>query len=193
MKANGDPIAEVENFKILRSIWKNTYDKILEIKVMNRRSWNESKKGIIDEEKKKIDQKYDKEYQEQYIANKIQVSEARNTSNISKMKRRNELMQILASDTLVKIKNFARPDNEKYRDLMKNLILQGMVKLLENVCVIRIRKIDEEFVKKLFKVCEENFSKLMRDETGEEYKCSLEIDTIYLDNEAYFILILVVG
>jgi hypothetical protein len=25
--------AELENFKILRSIWKNTYDKILEIKV----------------------------------------------------------------------------------------------------------------------------------------------------------------
>lgn len=25
--------AELENFKILRSIWKNTFDKILEIKV----------------------------------------------------------------------------------------------------------------------------------------------------------------
>ena len=26
-------IATIENFKILRTIWKNTYDKILEIKV----------------------------------------------------------------------------------------------------------------------------------------------------------------
>ena len=190
MKGNGD-IAEVENFKILRSIWKNTYDKILEIKVMNRRSWNESKRVIIEEEKKKIDHKYDKEYQEQYIANKIQVSEARNNSNITKMKKRSELMQILASDTLAKLKNFARPDNEKYRDLMKNLILQGMVKLLENVCLIRIRKIDEEFVKKLFKVCEDNFSKLLKEQTGEEYTCTLELDNIYLDNDAYLKLILV--
>jgi V-type H+-transporting ATPase subunit E len=183
MKAN-DPIAEVENFKILRSIWKNTYDKILEIKVMNRRSWNESKKAIIEEEKKKIDHKYDKEYQEQYITNKIQVSEARNNSNITKMKKRSELMLKLESDTLVKIKNFAKPDNEKYRDLIQKLVLQGMVKLLEPVCLVQIRKCDEDFVKKLLKNCENDFSRLMKDQTGEEYKCTLEIDNTFLTNEA---------
>lgn len=73
--------AELENFKILRSIWKNTYDKILEIKVflyfntkkqvLNKRSLHETKKRILDEDKKRIDQKYEKEYNVEFIANKM--------------------------------------------------------------------------------------------------------------------------
>ncbi len=188
MKAYNDPIAEVENFKILRSIWKNTYDKILEIKVANRRSWNESKKAIIDEEKKKIDLKYDKEYQEQYIAHKIRISETRNESSITKMKKRSELMKSLAAETLAKIKNFAQPENQKYRELIKKLILQGMVKLLEPVCFVQVRKVDQDFVKKLFKDCEDEFSTLMKEQTGQDYKCKLEIDTNFLTNEAYLFI-----
>lgn len=62
---------EMENFKILRSIWKNTYDKILEIKVTNTRSWNVMKQNILDDEKKKIDNKFDKDYNEEFIRNKM--------------------------------------------------------------------------------------------------------------------------
>ena len=61
----------LENSKILRSIWKNTFDKILEIKVSNKRSWIDMKSKILDEEKKKIDEKYNKEYNEQFIQNKM--------------------------------------------------------------------------------------------------------------------------
>ena len=61
----------LENSKILRSIWKNTFDKILEIKVSNKRSWIDMKSKILDEEKKKIDKKYNKEYNEQFIQNKM--------------------------------------------------------------------------------------------------------------------------
>jgi hypothetical protein len=64
---------ELENFKILKSIWKNTYDKILEIKITNRRNLIESKKTILDEEKKKIDSKFDKLYNEEYISNKMYI------------------------------------------------------------------------------------------------------------------------
>jgi V-type H+-transporting ATPase subunit E len=180
---NHNESAELENFKILRSIWKNTYDKILEIKVQNRRSWNESKKTILEEEKKKIDAKYDKEYQEQYISNKIQLSEARNTSNLNKMRKRNELIEVLATETLTKIKNFAKADNKDYRELIKKLILQGMVKLLEPVVIVQVRQGDVEFVKKLTKDLEQEYSKLMKEQTGEEYKCTIEIDSVPLKNE----------
>lgn len=175
--------AELENFKILRSIWKNTYDKILEIKVTNRRSWNESKKTILEEEKKKIDTKYEKDFNEQYISNKIQISETRNSSNLNKMRKRNELIEKLAAETLEKIVKFAKPENEKYRELVKKLILQGLVKLLEPVCIIQVRQKDLEFVKKLIKECEAEYSKLMKEQTGEEYHCTIEIDSEFLKVE----------
>jgi V-type H+-transporting ATPase subunit E len=177
---------ELENFKILRSIWKNTYDKILEIKVMNRRSFNDIKKNILEEEKKRIDNKFDKEYQDQYISNKISISETRNNSNLNKMRKRNELMEILAKETLEDFKNFAKPENGEYQKLIKELILQGMVKMLESVCFIRIRQQDVKFVKLILQECEQNFHKLMKEETGREYTCSLQIDeTEYLTNEWY--------
>ena len=49
---------ELENSKIIRSIWKNTFDKILEIKISNKRALKEMKEKIMLEERKKIDQKY---------------------------------------------------------------------------------------------------------------------------------------
>jgi V-type H+-transporting ATPase subunit E len=167
---------ELENFKILRSIWKNTYDKILEIKVINRRTFNEQKKCILEEEKKKIDAKFDKEYKDQYIANKIQVSETRNNSNLNKMRKRNDLMESLAKESLSDVKKFAKPDNKKYRDIIKQLILQGMVRLLETVCYIRVRKTDLDFVRKLLPQCEDEFEKLMKKETNRDYNCSLIVD-----------------
>lgn len=175
--------SELENFKILRSIWKNTADKMLEIKVTNNRSWLENKKQILDEERIKIDAKFDKEYNDQFIENKIQISDSRNNSNLSKMRRRNELMESIAAETLQKIKAFAKPDNEKYRSLMKKLIVQSMIKLLEPVCYIQVRKIDSDFIKKILNECEEEFTNLMKRETSKEYKCTLELDDHHLENE----------
>ena len=62
---------DFDNFKILRSIWKNTFDKILEIKVQNRRTLNDSKREILKEEKSKINQRLDKDYNEQFVRNKM--------------------------------------------------------------------------------------------------------------------------
>jgi len=180
---------ELENFKILRSIWKNTYDKILEIKVMNRRSFNDHKKNILEEEKKKIDAKFDKEYQDQYISNKILISETRNNSNLSKMRRRNELMDILAKETLEDMKKFANPQNKEYQQLIKQLIVQGMVKLIEPTCYIRVRQQDVSFIKNILPECEQQYKKLMKEQTQRDYNCSLQIDEKeYLTNEWYALI-----
>ncbi len=77
-----------ENSKIVRSIWKNTFDKILEIKIGNKRALTEMREKIMNDEKKKIDLKYKKQYDEQYTENKIEVSTAKNQSNLERMKKK---------------------------------------------------------------------------------------------------------
>ena len=47
-------IGELENSKIIRSIWKNTFDKILEIKISNKRTLKDMKEKIMVEERKKL-------------------------------------------------------------------------------------------------------------------------------------------
>ena len=63
-------IGELENSKIIRSIWKNTFDKILEIKISNKRTLKDMKEKIMVEERKKIEQKYKKEYNDSFTQKK---------------------------------------------------------------------------------------------------------------------------
>jgi V-type H+-transporting ATPase subunit E len=99
------------------------------------------------------------------------------------MRMKNNLMEKLVEETLVKIKDFAKPDNQTYKNLLKNLIIQGMVKLLEPMCYVRVRLIDANFVEALFEQCEREYSELMLKETDVEYKCTLELDkSTYLES-----------
>ena len=174
---------EFENSKIVRSIWKNTFDKILEIKISNKRALTEMREKIMNEEKKKIDLKYKKQYDGQYTENKIEVSTAKNQSNLEKMKKKNDLVNKIMEETLEKIKEFANPNNKEYQNLLKQLIVESMVKLLESTCYLQIRKEDEKYVKSILKECEKNYSEFMKKETSRDYNCKLIIDNEYYDNE----------
>ena len=63
-------IVELENSKIIRSIWKNTFDKILEIKISNKRELKQMKEKIMVEEKRKIEQVYNKKYNDEFTKKK---------------------------------------------------------------------------------------------------------------------------
>ena len=111
------------------------------------------------------------------------VSEAKNTSNIVKIQRRKELFDTLKIDTLVKLKNFANPNNTEYQDLIKDIILQGSVKLLEEVVVLKIRSEDESFIRKFLPNIQSEYSEYMKNETGDVYNVRFEIDGRFLENE----------
>ena len=59
------------------------------------------------------------------------MSDTRNKATLAKMQRKNELLQMLISDTEAKIKNFSKPNNKEYQTLIKNLIIEviKMIKL----------------------------------------------------------------
>ena len=119
-----------ENSKIIRSIWKNTFDKILEIKVSNKRTLKEMKTKIMEEEKKKIENKYQKEYNDAFIKKKIEISSTKNNANLLKMKTKNELVTNIINETLNKLKTFASPTNKEYKDFRNKYCLKK-VKVLE--------------------------------------------------------------
>ena len=177
-------IGELENSKIIRSIWKNTFDKILEIKISNKRSLKEMKEKIMLEEKKKIDQNYSKKYNDEFIKKKIEVSTAKNRANLEKMNIKNELVQKTVDETLEKLKAFAKPENNSYKKLLKELILECMVKLLEKECYVKVRQVDINYVKSVIKECESEFSKIMKKETKRDYECKLNIlEDEFIDDE----------
>lgn len=165
-----------ENSKIIRSIWKNTFDKILEIKVSNKRTLKEMKTKIMEEEKKKIENKYQKEYNDAFIKKKIEISSTKNNANLLKMKTKNELVTNIINETLNKLKTFASPTNKEYKDLLKELIVESMVKMLETQAYIQCRESDKDYIKSILTECENLYEEIMKKETKREYKCKLIID-----------------
>lgn len=81
------------------------------------------------------------------------------------------------------MKVFANPNNVEYKDLIKNIILQGSVKLLEDLVVLRIRSEDETFIRKFLPDIEKEYTLYMRQHTGDEYTVRFEIDGKFLENE----------
>ena len=91
------------------------------------------------------------------------------------MNLKNELVQKAVDETLEKLKLFAKPENNSYKKLLKELILECMVKLLEKECFVKVRKADVNYVKSVIKDCESEFVKLMKKETKRDYECKLSI------------------
>ena len=168
-------IGELENSKIIRSIWKNTFDKILEIKIGNKRELKGMKDKIMIEERKKIDINYDKKYNEEYTKKKIEVSSAKNQANLEKMNIKNELVQRAVNETLKKLKEFAQIENDSYKKLLKELIIECMVKLLETECYIKARQGDLDYIQSILQECESEFANIMKEETKREYECKLYV------------------
>ena len=166
---------EMENSKIIRSIWKNTFDKILEIKISNKRELKKMKEKLMVEGRKKIEQDHNKRLNEEFTKKKIEISTTKNKANLDKMNIKNELVQKAVDETLEKIKIFAKPDNIDYKKLLKELILESMVKLLENECYIKVRKEDINYVKSIIKECENEYAQIMKKETKRDYYCKLTL------------------
>lgn len=170
---NQATLGDLENSKIIRSIWKNTFDKILEIKITNKRALKEMKENLLVEEKKKTDLKYKNEYEKTFTEKKIEISTTKNEANLQKMKTKNELVNQAVAETLEKLKAFAAPNNTAYKKLLKELTIECMVKLLEKECYVKVRESDLDYMKSILNSCENEFSALMEKETKRDYSCKL--------------------
>ena len=97
-----------------------------------------------------------------------------------------ELLKSLMKSAEEKLVVFANSESKDYQDLVEKLILQGIVRLLENNVFVRVRSQDRDFVVRLFQKIEDEYVKLMKNETGRDYTIKLTIDDVNLDNQWYF-------
>ena len=85
--------------------------------------------------------------QQDEIRLRIQRSADQNKQRIKKMQIINELVQKLYKEAQVKMVEEMQADSIKYKELMKDLILQGLIKLIEADVQIKCRKSDLAVVK----------------------------------------------
>ena len=149
----------------------------------NKRELKRMTDEIVNEEKKKIDQKNFRAYNDEYDRKKIEISTFKNKTNLNKMKVKHELLTEMIDKAFEKIKDFAKSDNQEYKSLLKELIVECMTKLLEPECIIRVRKSDENYIRSILNECQREYESFMKKETSKDYRCKLSIDDDYLEEE----------
>ena len=65
--------------------------------------------------------------------------------------------------------------NPKYVETLKKLIVQGMIKLLEEEVEIKVREDEVSLVQDMLDDCQSQYSEIMMRETQREYKTTLSV------------------
>jgi len=87
----------------------------------------------------------------------------------------------LLNKTQISLLKKCRSDSNYYSALLKKLILEGLVKMMEPVVVVYCLQRDKLAVQDLLGECEEEFKKITKEELGEARKVKLVLnDKVFL-------------
>ena len=123
---------------ILSHIDAEADDKSLELELRAEEEFRAEKQRISKEHCDRIDEYYTRKYKQVNIAHTVYQSNKANESRISLLIARDQLLLEVLAEARDELKTISG-DKEKYPDIMKGLILQGILQLLEKEVVLRCR------------------------------------------------------
>ena len=107
------------------------------------------KNTYVDEEKRKIAENYKNELANHEVRMKIEHSKMQNATRIERMRLVNEKVESLRKETREKMRQKLNSDRPAYKELLKNLLIQGLIKLMEQTIHIRCRQSDLDMIKEI--------------------------------------------
>lgn len=122
------------------------------------------KEQYISEEKERIAAEIKERLRKDEINLKIDRSKKENVLRIQKMRIVNELILNLFKDSRLKIVKEQEKAPKLYSELIKNLIIQGLIRLMEAEVHIRCRKSDVAVVKGVLTAAADEYKKLMKEQ-----------------------------
>lgn len=175
--ALSDEEVEKQINQMKRFIEQEAREKADEILVKAEEEFNIEKGRLIQSEKIKIDNYYDRKEKQVELQRKIQHSTLLNQARLSVLKAKDDHIKRILEESRMKIREVTK-DIPRYQQLLKDLITQGLYQLLETEVVIRCRKQDYQLVKAVYA----SAGALFKSGTGID--CKLSIDTEFLSTES---------
>lgn len=141
------------------------------------------KNKVYNLEREKLLAEFEKSYENYRTTMKLENSRKINACRLDVQSHRNNLLEDLKRDLDTKLRAVIK-DTNKYRELLKNLILQGLIRLLEKRVTIKCRKEDVELVNSVLADVSAEYVKFMKDNVNKDVEVELEItDKLYLSAE----------
>jgi len=123
-------------------ILKEAREKVNEINDRAEEEFTIEKARLVQAEKQRIKNEYERKKKQVEVKNKITFSNKLNQARLRKLKAREDIVLGLKDETKERLVLLSRPGPE-YRGLLKLLIVQGLLKLNEPKVSLRVREEDK--------------------------------------------------
>ncbi|KAL9246675.1 hypothetical protein vseg_020180 [Gypsophila vaccaria] len=160
--------------QMVRFIRQEAEEKANEISVSAEEEFNIEKLQLVEAEKKKIRQEYERKEKQVQIRKKIEYSMQLNASRIKVLQAQDDLvnsMKDAASKELLRVSG----QHHQYRELLKDLIVQSLLRLKEPALLMRCRENDVQHVEHVLDTAREEYA-----DKAEVHAPDVIIDDIYL-------------
>ena len=170
--------------KMIQYIKQETEKKVNNIKKEADKEANLEKALIIKPEKEKINKKMEKELEDYKTKMKIVQSQKMNKLRLEKLKVKIDCVNSVFEDAKTQLVKKIKNNPEEYKKILKDLLVQGFIRLLDDKINVLCKKEDFELVKSLIDEAKKEFLEKLK----KEVKKSAQIDNLEITlDEKYFL------
>ncbi|KAJ7960590.1 V-type proton ATPase subunit E-like [Quillaja saponaria] len=140
---DGDVSKQIQ--QMVRFIHQEAEEKANEISVSAEEEFNIEKLQLVEAEKKKIRQEYERKEKQVDVRKKIEYSMQLNASRIKVLQAQDDMVSSMNEAATKELLNVSH-DHHAYRNLLRDLIVQSLLRLKEPAVLLRCRKHDLHLV-----------------------------------------------
>lgn len=139
-------------------IRQEALEKAKEIQIKADEEFAIEKSKLVRQETAAIDSQYEKKFKQASMSQQITRSTLANRTRLKVLSARQELLDDLFEKAGERLKSYSEGEGN-YREICKNLILEGLYALNEAHVQVRARKVDYDVVKKSIEDAREEYGK----------------------------------
>ena len=129
----------------------------------------------INPEKEKISRRMEKELEDYKTQMKIAQSQKMNKLRLEKLKVKIDCVNSVFEEAKNKLIATIKDDKDTYKKVLKDLMIQGFIKLLDNDVNIICKKEDVEVVESLVESAKNEFNDKIKNEAKKNFKINLKV------------------
>ncbi|XP_052200675.1 V-type proton ATPase subunit E-like isoform X2 [Diospyros lotus] len=143
--------------QMVRFIRQEAEEKANEISVSAEEEFNIEKLQLVEAEKKKIRQEYERKQKQVDVRRKIEYSMQLNASRIKVLQAQDDVVNSMKEEAAKELLTVSH-DHYSYGNLLKDLIVQSLLRLKEPAVLLRCRKEDVQSVEHVLRSAKEEYA-----------------------------------
>ncbi|KAJ2999491.1 V-ATPase V1 sector subunit E [Globomyces sp. JEL0801] len=167
-RLNDSEVAQEMN-KMVAFIKQEALEKARETKIKADEEFNIEKGKLVRAETVAIEAFFQKKLKQADVQRKISASHLINKNRLQVLAQRQQVLNDLFAQTKLQLNSLTK-DSGKYQELLKNLLLQGMYRLMEKNVLIKVREQDYNLAESAIKDAVQIFKQ------ASGIDCTIEVD-----------------